>query len=136
MLNSDRRTSIFARVLAWVIIFILASVCTIIVVAAPQAIEDAQVDASMPIAIETTIDEQTEPVIVLNDIPTVFPEFEYRLFYDSQLCEEYLEELSMCLQILSSNVESNEYTDEAVTIMQAEVARIQAIYTAVEADEL
>ena len=133
MLNSDRHTSIFTRALAWLIIFVLASVCTIIVVAAPPAVED-EAAANVTTIAETDSYAQTEPVIELNNTPVVFSEVDYTVFYDYQMCIAYLDELKECLQVLYNNIASDTYTEEALVAMQAEADRIKTIYVAVEDD--
>jgi hypothetical protein len=78
--------------------------------------------------------EPTEPEIVLNDEPVLFPECTYITWYDIDLCNEYINEISLAVDTINTAIESAEYTEDALLKMRLELDRLNSIISYTEAD--
>ena len=70
----------------------------------------------------------------VTDIPVTFSELIYIEFYDTVSCTSYLEYVNSAIEQLSNEINSNEYTVDAVNEMTFEIARLHDLAASYEQD--
>lgn len=76
----------------------------------------------------------TEPVVVLNAEPILFPDYTYQELFDIDLCTNYIDEVAVAVETLTAAMDSSNYTSEANLAMEMERTRLYTIISYVEAD--
>jgi hypothetical protein len=70
----------------------------------------------------------------LTNIPVKFSELKYLELYDTVSCTSYLEYVNSAIEQLNNEIDSNEYTVEAVNEMTFEIARLRDLAVSYEQD--
>lgn len=81
-----------------------------------------------------SVQATTEPVVVLNADPILFPEYTYQELFDIKLCTDYTDKVSVAAETLTEAIDSGNYTSEAIHVMEMELTRLYTIISYVEAD--
>ena len=85
---------------------------------------------------EEPIYEETEPVKELNNIPLIFNHIEYKAFYDIDLGNSHINEVNNYIQVLTTAIDSEDYTEAAESAMNDELVRLHDIVEAYKLDVL
>ena len=142
MLIRNKRLHNTFKVFTLIVLTVCVFFGSTLVVAAPTADELIAYPEEATLYTATTpvtgVISSTEGIVVpakkLNDIPVVFTEIDYSLFYTVEECEAYLVELADKVTYLEVEIASGDYTSEATTAMQTELTRINEIIDKVTAD--
>lgn len=78
--------------------------------------------------------ETSEEYELLNNNPILFNNIKYKTFYDIYSGEDYISNIDVLINRLSSAINTEEYTNSAAMLMEQEILRLSEIKLAVTSD--
>jgi hypothetical protein len=119
-------------------LFIALSSMMVIAIVSTDDTEPSVAEESIQVTtyqeIATQVEPSEEPEKPLIDIPILYSDVGYSIYYDIDSSNEFLDKVQSAINELEFSISTEEYTLEAIEVMTIELARLQTVADRVESD--